>query len=157
MWMWDWQSKTTCTCEMVSGVCQPSLPSSSGLTAKVFWATYENYGYSLKALWVVWESIRERNYRLRKRIIYLGLLIAWFLNLVFIIIVDSCYWYQMLFVAAIYIIYVHVERQAGMHTLCGTKLHAPVSSVDLSELPCTAPSESQPHPLKHASSLRKIK
>ena len=27
----------------------------------------------MKALWLVCESIRERNYRLRKRIIYLGL------------------------------------------------------------------------------------
>ncbi len=32
-----------------------------------FRAIYENYGYSLKALWVVWESIRERNYRLKKK------------------------------------------------------------------------------------------
>ena len=39
-----------------------------------FRAIYENNGYSLKALWVVCESIRERNYRLKKkRIIYLGL------------------------------------------------------------------------------------
>ena len=37
-------------------------------------AIYEDYGYLLKALWVVWESIRERNYRLKKRIIYLGLM-----------------------------------------------------------------------------------
>jgi len=37
--------------------------------------TQSFYGYSLKALWVVWKSIRERNYRLKKkRIIYLGLL-----------------------------------------------------------------------------------
>ncbi len=32
-----------------------------------FRAIYENYGYSLKALWVAWESIRERNYRLKKK------------------------------------------------------------------------------------------
>ncbi len=44
--------------------------------SKFFRAIYENYGYSLKALWIVWESIRERNYRLKKkRIIYLGLVV----------------------------------------------------------------------------------
>ncbi len=35
--------------------------------SKFFRAIYENYGYSLKALWVVWESIIERNYRLKKK------------------------------------------------------------------------------------------
>ena len=35
--------------------------------SKFFQAIYENYGYSLQALWVVWESIRERNYRLKKK------------------------------------------------------------------------------------------
>ena len=30
----------------------------------------------MKALWVVCESIREWNYRLKKRIIYLGLVLA---------------------------------------------------------------------------------
>ena len=35
--------------------------------SKFFRAIYENYGYSLKALWVVWESIRERYYRLKKK------------------------------------------------------------------------------------------
>ena len=35
--------------------------------SKFFRAIYENYGYSLKALWVVCESIRERNYRLKKK------------------------------------------------------------------------------------------
>ena len=35
--------------------------------SKFFQAIYENYGYSLKALWVVWESIRERNYRLNNK------------------------------------------------------------------------------------------
>ena len=43
-------------------------------TVTQFWAIHENYGYSLKALWVVCESIRGRNYRLKKRIIYLGLM-----------------------------------------------------------------------------------
>ena len=38
-----------------SGGSQPSLPSSSGLTVKVFWAICENYGYSLKAIWVVYK------------------------------------------------------------------------------------------------------
>ena len=38
--------------------------------SKFFRAIYENYGYSLKGLWVVCGSITERNYRLKKLFIW---------------------------------------------------------------------------------------